>query len=331
MSIALCAAIGQQWANASTRADAPTPMTPTALQRRLLQVLERSAPDDRASRWCDLAIATLVLLNVAAIVLDSLPSLHRLWGPAFEAFEAFSVAVFTMEFALRLWASGVRFELSPGSAWRGRRRYLFSTYGLIDLMAIAPFYLQWLIPGLDLRVLRIVRLVRVFKLSHYSTAIEDLFQAVYEERRSFAAALYLLLIAMLMSSTLLYFAEHEAQPERIGSIPDALYWSVITLTTVGYGDLSPVTWAGRMISIATAFLGVCTVALLTGIVASAFANQMARRRVIYEVQLRRAMADGQLSADDAQTLEKLRRSFNLSAEQAAHMVEQAERDIGGRR
>lgn len=306
-------------------------MTSTALQRRLLQVLERSSPDDRASRWCDLAIATLVLLNVVAIVLDSLPSLHQQWGQAFQAFETFSVCVFSAEFALRLWASGVRFEPGPGSAWRGRRRYLFSTYGLIDLMAIVPFYLQWLVPGLDLRVLRIIRLVRVFKLSHYSTAIEDLFQAVYEERRSFAAALYLLLIAMLLSSTLLYFAEHEAQPERIGSVPDALYWSVITLTTVGYGDLSPVTWAGRVISIATAFLGVCTVALLTGIVASAFANQMARRRVIYEVELRRAMASGRLSPDDAETLDKLRRSFNLSAEQAAHMVEQAQRDIGLRR
>ncbi|MGA1289041.1 MAG: ion transporter [Rubrivivax sp.] len=306
-------------------------MTPTTLQRRLLQVLERSAPRDRASRWCDLAIATLVLLNVGAIVLDSLPSIHRQWGPAFQTFETFSVAVFSAEFALRLWASGARYRHGPGSAWRGRRRYLFSTYGLIDLMAILPFYLQWLVPGLDLRVLRIVRLVRVFKLSHYSTAIEDLFQAVYQERRSFAAALYLLLIATLMSSTLLYFAEHEAQPERIGSIPDALYWSVITLTTVGYGDLSPVTWAGRVISIATAFLGVCTVALLTGIVASAFANQMARRRVIYEVELRRAMADGNLSAADAETLEKLRQSFNLSAEQAAQMVDQAQRDIGARR
>jgi voltage-gated potassium channel len=181
-----------------------------------------------------------------------------------------------------------------------------------DLAAIAPFYLQVLLPGLDLRVLRIVRLVRVFKLSHYSSAIEDLIHAIEGEKRSFIAALYLLLIVLLLFGSLMYFAEHSAQPDKFGSIPQSLYWAAITLTTVGYGDVSPMTWVGQVIAVMTAFMGVCTVALLTGIVANAFANQLARRSAIFEAELRQALKDGELHEDEIARLEQMKKAFNLS-------------------
>jgi len=165
---------------------------------------------------------------------------------------------------------------------------------------------------------------------HYSTAIEDLVQAIYDERRSFAATLYLLLITILITSSLMYFAENEAQPEKFASIPDAIYWAVITLTTVGYGDFTPVTWPGRVISLFTAFLGVCTVAILTGIVASAFANQMARRRVIFETELRKAFADGIISPQEDQTLDQLGRAFNLSPEETERMMDKVRQESSKR-
>ena len=124
----------------------------------------------------------------------------------------------------------------------------------------------------------------------------------------------------------MYFAENEHQPEKFASIPGAIYWAVITLTTVGYGDVSPVTWVGKAISIVTAFMGVCTVAMLTGIVASAFSNQLARRKVIFEAELREAMSDGVLSEQERRQLESLKTEFNLSDERVQALMAKVGRE-----
>jgi voltage-gated potassium channel len=194
------------------------------------------------------------------------------------------------------------------------------------MVSIIPFYLQALFPGLDLRVLRTLRLLRIFKLSNYNTAIEDLFSAIYEERKSFIAALYLLVIAFVLTSSLIYFAETKAQPDKFGSIPDSMYWSLITLTTVGYGDVSPVTWIGKVISIITALMGVSVVALLTGILANAFSNQIARRKMIFEDQIREALQDGVVDAVESRSLEALRKEFGLSPQQADALMRHVQRE-----
>jgi len=300
------------------------------IQVRLFQILESEVKNDPAARFCTILISTVVLLNIVAVVLESVNILYQRWSIYFDFFELFSIILFSIEYFLRIWASGASFPPGQGNSWRGRKAYILSFYGLIDLAALAPYFLQMLIPGLDLRVIRAVRLLRVFKISHYSTAIEDLVQAIYEERRSFAATLYLLLITILITSSLMYFAEHEAQPEMFASIPDAIYWAVITLTTVGYGDFTPVTWLGRVISLFTAFLGVCTVAILTGIVASAFANQMARRRVIFETELRKAFVDGIISPQEDQILDQLGRAFNLSSEEKEKMMDKVRQELSKR-
>jgi len=300
------------------------------IQVRLFQILESEVKNDLAAKLCTILISTVVLLNIVAVVLESVNTLYQQWGIYFDLFELFSIILFSIEYLLRIWANGASLPSGQGNSWRGRKAYILSFYGLIDLAALAPYFLQVLIPGLDLRVIRAVRLLRVFKISHYSTAIEDLVQAIYEERRSFAATLYLLLITILITSSLMYFAEHEAQPEMFASIPDAIYWAVITLTTVGYGDFTPVTWLGRVISLITAFLGVCTVAILTGIVASAFANQMARRRVIFETELRKAFADGIISPQEDQILDQLGRAFNLSTEEKEKMMEKVRQELSKR-
>jgi len=234
----------------------------------------------------------------------------------FYTFEFFSVIIFSIEYLMRLWASAAKHANEDKIFGSARLGYMFSFSGLIDLVSILPFYLQALFPGLDLRVLRTLRLLRIFKLSNYNTAIEDLFSAVYEERKSFIAALYLFVIAFVLTSSLIYYAENEAQPEKFASIPDAMYWSLITLTTVGYGDVSPVTWIGKVISVATALMGVSVVALLTGILANAFSNQIARRKLIFEDQIREALEDGIVDAVEIRSLEQLRKDFGLSKQQA---------------
>ncbi|MDA1043449.1 MAG: ion transporter [Proteobacteria bacterium] len=298
-------------------------MSYKSIQKRTLEILDQSQDGDAISKICDFVIIAFVMLNIIGVILETMSDFEARYHLEFYIFETFSIAFFTIEYFTRLWAAGAMVD---GESWRGRVRYIFSFNGLVDLAATAPFYLQILMPGLDLRVLRILRLVRVFKLSHYSTAIEDLFSAVYQERKAFIAAIYLLLIAVILTSSLMYFAETTHQPDKFGSIPDAIYWSLITLTTVGYGDVSPVTGVGKIIAVSTAFMGVCVVALLTGIVASAFANQITRRKVIFESQLRKALKDGTIDEDEQISLENLRVAFNLSEEQVAEFYLQAQKE-----
>lgn len=297
---------------------------------RMLTLLEKSDDDDLKGKLVDIFILTLVLLNVVAVVLESVESIYADHHLRFYYFEIFSVFAFTVEYGLRLWANGaVRYEKARGPS-NGTFRYAVSFHGLIDLIAILPFYLQVLFPGLDLRVLRILRLMRVFKLSHYSTALEDLFSAIYQERRSFAAACYLLLLALVLTSSIMFYAEHPYQPEKFSSIPNAMYWALITLTTVGYGDVSPVSAVGKVISIFTAFLGVSIVAMLTGIVASAFSNQLARKKVLFEDQIRKAMADGVIDEDEQRLLDNLGDEFGFSDEQTQQLLDQVKKEKGAK-
>lgn len=285
-------------------------------QQRILEILESGQRGDRTSLVCDTLIALLVVINIIAVTLESVSDFSVKYADQFFAIECFSVVIFSIEYLTRLWASAAKNAAEDKIFGSSRLGYMLSFSGVIDLVSILPFYLQALFPGLDLRVLRTLRLLRIFKLSNYNTAIEDLFSAVYEERKSFIAALYLFVIAFVLTSSLIYYAENDVQPEKFASIPDAMYWSLITLTTVGYGDVSPVTWMGKVISVATALMGVSVVALLTGILANAFSNQIARRKLIFEDQIREALEDGVVDAVEVRSLEQLRKDFGLSKQQA---------------
>lgn len=297
-----------------------------SLRYRTLVLLEKSEDGDLKGKIVDISILSLVLLNILAVVIESVDAIYSRYELWFYYFELISVAIFTVEYLLRLWANGATQPDNKRMVRNGSLRYALSFHGVIDLVAILPFYLQMLFPGLDLRVLRILRLMRVFKLSHYSTALEDLFSAIWQERRSFAAASYLLLLALILTSSIMFYAESEYQPDKFSSIPNAMYWALITLTTVGYGDVSPVTSVGKVVSIFTAFLGVSIVAMLTGIVASAFSNQMARKRVIFEGELRRALADGEIDEDEKRLLDNLKDQFGLSDDQTELLFEQVRKE-----
>jgi voltage-gated potassium channel len=292
------------------------------IQANVLRVLEPAALGDRTSRIWDLSLFSLVVLNLIAVALESVPTFQMSYGTWLYNFELFSVVVFSVEYIARVWSApakrGVDFTDSP---LKSRVRYIFSFYGLIDLVAILPFYIQALFPGLDLRVLRALRLLRILKLNHYNSALDDLFGAIVEEKKSFVTTLYIFSVAFVLSSSLIYYAEHKVQPEDFRSIPDAMYWSIITLTTVGYGDVSPITVFGKGIAAITAIFGVVVVALLTGIVANAFNKQMERRKIIFEDQVRDALLDGVLDSDEEASLDALRKKFGMSKSQADALID----------
>ena len=292
------------------------------IQANVLRVLEPAALGDRTSRIWDLSLFFLVVLNLVAVALESVPTLQMSYGTWLYNFELFSVVVFSVEYIARVWSApakrGIDFTDSP---LKSRFRYIFSFYGLIDLVAILPFYIQALFPGLDLRVLRALRLLRILKLNHYNSALDDLFGAILEEKKSFVTTLYIFSVAFVLSSSLIYYAEHKVQPEDFRSIPDAMYWAIITLTTVGYGDVSPITVFGKAIAAITAIFGVVVVALLTGIVANAFNKQMERRKIIFEDQVRDALLDGVLDSDEEASLDALRKQFGMSKSQADALID----------
>ena len=283
------------------------------LQANVLRILEPAKLGDRTSRIWDLSLFGLVVLNLIAVALESVPALQKNYGNWFYNFEIFSVIVFTIEYVSRVWSAPAKRDLEKNErSSKARIRYIFSFYGLIDLVAILPFYIQAFFPGLDLRVLRALRLLRILKLNHYNSALDDLFGAILEEKKSFLTTLYIFSVAFVLSSSLIYYAEHKVQPEAFRSIPDAMYWSIITLTTVGYGDVSPITVFGKSIAAITAIFGVVVVALLTGIVANSFNAQMDRRKVIFEDQVRNALLDGVLDSDEEASLDDLRKKFGMS-------------------
>ncbi len=246
------------------------------LRRRVYEIMEIGHGEDRASRAFDVFIVTLILLNVAAFVAETVPSLYAAYGPYFFAFELFSVAVFTVEYALRLWTAVEMPFLRRLSPTRARLHSAARPSLIIDLLAILPFYLSQFF-ALDLRVLRTLRLLRFLKLSRYSPAMHSLIRVVVNERRALIGAGLLLFAAVLFASTGMYYLESDAQPDKFGSVPDSAWWAIATLTTVGYGDVAPITPLGRLFGSVTMITGLCILALPVAIIATGFSQEVSRR------------------------------------------------------
>lgn len=246
------------------------------LRRRVYEIMEAGSGDDRASRAFDAVLITLILLNVAAFVAETVPHLAAAYGPYFQAFELFSVGAFTAEYVLRIWSSVEVPFLARLPAWKARVKFAGRGSQVIDLLAILPFYLGQLF-NLDLRVLRALRLLRFLKLSRYSPAMYSLLRVVSNERRTLVGAGLLLIAAVLFASTGIYFIEGTTQPDKFGSVPDAAWWAIATLTTVGYGDVAPITPFGRLFGSIVMVAGLCILALPVAIISAGFAQELSRR------------------------------------------------------
>ena len=292
------------------------------LQHSVMEVLEGS-PSYKISKYVEWLITVVVLVNCSAVILDSVPEVHAVYKDFFHELEFWSVTFFTIEYVLRVWSLGAKFAGGEGGSWKGRSEYMFSPFGLVDFFATMPHYMHMFFPSLDLRILRVLRLLRILKLSKYNTALQDLFHAVYSERRAFGSAAFLLLIATVVSASLMHFAEGHEQPEHFGSIPHAIYWSIVTITS-GFGNVDPVTKAGEVIALLTGFLGVCMAAIMTGIVASAFSNQISRKKAAYQSQLRLVLADGVVSDAERESLKALQVKYRLSDAQVQVFIDEAQ-------
>ena len=221
----------------------------------------------------------LVVLSGAALVLDTDRLLDEGYGPWFRGIEDVAVTVFTIEYGLRLWSAPTRPAYVDRASWRARLGYARSAPGLIDLLSILPAFIGAVI-GVKLRVFQVVRLIRVFKIARYSAGMRSLARVLQIERRALLASGVILFGFVVLSAAAMYAAEADVQPDKLGSIPAAMWWAVVTLTTVGYGDVYPVTVPGRMVASVTMVFGLMMLALPVGIVATAFAEEIHRREFV---------------------------------------------------
>lgn len=253
----------------------PRPTT-ASLRQRIYQILETGRGDNSWSRAFDIFIVTLILLNVVVFVFETVPAYQAAYGTEFVVFEAVSVAIFSIEYVLRLWTAVEVPFLRRLPAWKARLRLATTPALIIDLVAILPFYLGALL-GLDLRFLRVLRLLRFLKLSRYSPALHTLIRVISNERRSLLGAAILLATALLFAASGIYLIEGDAQPDKFGSVPQSAWWAIATLTTVGYGDVTPVTVAGRIFGGLVMVAGLCILALPVAIISAGFAQEAGRR------------------------------------------------------
>jgi len=249
------------------------------IRRRLYEVLEPGSVGDRTSRLVDRTIIALIAFNLVAVTLESVPALATRYRVGFDIIEYVSLIVFTIEYVVRLWCA-VEYtpyrHLTPRTA---RLKYAASGPGLIDLLSVLPFWFAVLLPA-DFRFVLVLRMIRFLKITRYSPAMRSLLDVLYSERRALFGCFVILFGAALMAAALMHVAEGRVQPEKLGTIPDAMWWAIVTLGTIGYGDVVPVTAVGKLIASVTIVLGLVMIALPVGIVATAFADAIHRRQFL---------------------------------------------------
>ena len=249
------------------------------LRARIYEVIESTQPGNGIGVWFDRFLIVLIVTNVIAVILETVDQISEAYSDFFFVFELFSVAIFSIEYLMRLWT----IVDGPNANFRapvaGRLRYALTPMALIDIAAILPFYLSVFI-GIDLRFMRVFRLLRLLKLTRYSTAMHMLGATLYTQRRALLAALMIVFMTLILTSSVIYLFEKDAQPDAFGSIPEAMWWGLATLTTVGYGDIYPITLVGKIFGSIVMILGIGIFALPVGILATGFAEEIRKREFV---------------------------------------------------
>lgn len=242
-----------------------------SLQQRVLDAIYSDGKETERGDTFDKYITILIVLNVFAIVAESYPNIEGEYHLYFKYFEYFSVTIFSVEYILRVWTAPLLY--TDLSAFRARMEFIKSPLGIVDLLAVLPFYIPFVI-NVDLRFLRLFRLLRVMKLSRHSESLRMIRRVLKNSKSELGVTVFVVFILLIVSSSLMFYIEHDAQPEAFQNIGQGFWWAVATLTTVGYGDIYPVTGLGKLISGLIALLGIGLVALPTGIISSAFMSEL---------------------------------------------------------
>ena len=273
----------------------------------------------------DTFIVIWVIVSVLAVILESVQGIHYLLNLEFIVLDAIAVSIFTLEYCLRMYCC----VEEPGyqRAVSGRLKMAKSTSSIIDILAIAPFFLEVFLHHLiDLRFMRVFRLLRLLKLSRYTGATQSLSKVIAREWPVMAASAFIMLLLVVMTASLGYLFEHEAQPDKFENIPQAIYWAVVTLASVGYGDISPITPAGRAMTIVLALIGIGIFAIPAALLSSAFSDQLKRDREALINTIYEMLADGHLDDKEVEYIKTESKRLHLTDEEIKILLDRANRE-----
>jgi voltage-gated potassium channel len=250
-----------------------------SVRERVHTILEEGDTESRVGLAVEIGLMVVILSNVLAIILETVPSLYRSFHSYFDAFESVTVYIFAIEYAARVWSSVEDPRIGVAHPVAGRLRFALRPMMIIDFLSFAPFLLLGAVSGgtLALRALRILRLLRLLKIARYSQAVPALIGVLYTERRALIGSFILLVCVMCIAGELMHLVEGSVQPAAFGTLPDCIYWAITTLATVGYGDHVPITIPGRLVAGLTMVSGLVLFAMPIGIIATGFVNTLHRR------------------------------------------------------
>ena len=295
------------------------------LRQQIYAMLNPTEYSGEIHHILDVALVGLIFFSVVAVVTESVEEIHNVMEFEFHYFDRFSVVVFSLEYILRVYTA-VENPETPRPIM-GRIRYMIGPTQIIDLLAVLPFYLTLFIQ-IDLRFLRVMRLLRILKLTRYSNAMSTVIEVITEELPALGAALFVLMLITVFSASVMYLVEHEAQPDKFPSIPAAMYWAIITLTSIGYGDITPVTPLGQFLTMIMACVGLGMIALPTGIIATGFNEKLRKRAEAFKELVEAKAPDGVISEDAQRELDRKASEMGLSRAREKQFEEEAIKELG---
>ncbi|WP_320127766.1 ion transporter [uncultured Sphaerochaeta sp.] len=244
------------------------------MKSRIYEIMEKAKSRDIPSLIFDWTLVTLISLNVLSVILESFSSLKKQYEHFFSIFELVSVVIFTIEYFLRIWTSNLKYPRKTKVL--SALAFIFSGMAIIDLLSILPFYIP-LATSIDLRVLRVLRLtrmLRILKIGRYSASMALIGRVLKRSKSDLIVTLFVTFLLLLLASSLMYYVENPVQPDKFPNIVASAWWTIVTLTTVGYGDVYPITVLGKVLGGIIALLGIGLVALPTGIISSGFMEEI---------------------------------------------------------
>ncbi len=293
-----------------------------SFRAKLYALLEPTGHSGRLHAYVDNFIVFWIALSITCVVLETVVSIQALFAYEFYVIDVVAFTVFTSEYIARVSTApeNPNFHRLKAPRWA----HIRSGGAIIDLMAILPFLLEsFFSQHLDLRFLRVFRLMRMLKLTRYTSALETLYKVIKREWQVIFASVFVMMLLVVLTASLGYLFEHPAQPDKFENIPQSIYWAVVTLASVGYGDISPITPMGRLLTVVLALVGIGIFAIPAGLLASAFTDQLRIDRDEFKRRLMKAFEDGMLNSKEKEIIIAEAERLHLSHEEVKRLTDEA--------
>ena len=300
-----------------------------SFRAKVFAMLEPTGHSGRLHTYIDNFIVFWIALSITCVVFETVASVHALFATEFMVIDVIAFTIFSIEYVARVYSApeNPKYKHLRMPHWAHVR----TGQAIIDLLTILPFILESLLSQhLDLRFLRVFRLMRMLKLTRYTSAMETLYKVVLREWQIIFASVFVMMLLVVLTASLGYLFEHPAQPDKFENIPQSIYWAVVTLASVGYGDISPITPMGRALTVVLALLGIGIFAIPAGLLASAFTDQLRIDRDAFKHRLMMAYEDGLLDGAERELIVAEAERLHLSHEEVKRLTEEAKAEFAAK-